>query len=440
MGAKTRVIIIGAGFGGLYAARTLAKRKDIEIILIDRNNFHTFTPLLYQVATCGLDPSSIAYPIRSIFRKDNNVHSMMGEVVSIDYDKQIVDVKTNGNVRHEVYDYLVVATGSVTNFFGNQSLQEHAFELKTLIDSVALRQHILTLFERASWTDDEDYKNALTTLVVVGGGPTGLETSGALYELYNYVLKQEYNDRHDLKARVILVEATNTLLIPYPEKLQQAAKTQLESLGVEVLTEAIVDSIEKNLMRLKDGREIPTYTVVWSAGVKASPLVDMLDVELARAGRVPVKATMEVIGRDNIYAAGDMTYLEDTKGEAYPMLIPVATQQGTLLAQNIINRIDGKAQNSFSYYDRGIMATIGRSRAVAWLFYRVQLTGFLAWVAWLVLHLVMLMGFRNRVTTFMSWVWNYLTYDRSVRIIIRREQFKAPIEEDIKEEMQVPLL
>jgi len=420
----TRVIIIGAGFAGLTAAQALAKHKHIETTLIDRNNYHTFTPLLYQVATCGLDPSSIAYPIRSIFRDSDNVHCLMGEVVSINHDGKVVEVKTNGTVRQEPYDYLLIAAGSVTNFFGIAGLVKHAFEMKSLNDSVRLRQHILRLFERAAWTDDEDYKSALMTMVVVGGGATGIETAGAMYELYNHVLKQEYDDRQELKAKVILLEASDQLLAPYPPTLRESARKQLESVGVDVMTGAQVADAGKDFILLKDGREIKTHTIVWSAGVKASSLAEMLDVDLQRGGRVPVAGTMEVIGRDGIFVAGDMAYLEDEKGNPYPMLIPVANQQGELVAKNIINKLNGNAESNFKYSDRGIMATIGRTRAVAWLFYRVQLTGFLAWVAWLFLHLIMLMGFKNRISAFIHWMWNYFTYDRSVRIIVQADSLE----------------
>lgn len=419
---STKVIIIGAGFAGLNAAKVLAKHKQFEVILVDRNNYHTFTPLLYQVATCGLDPSSIAYPIRSIFRNSDNVHCLMGEVTGINHTDKVVDVKTNGITRNEHYDYLLIAAGSVTNFFGISGLSDYAFEIKSLNHSVKLRQHILRLFERAAWTDDDDYKSALLTMVVVGGGATGIETAGAMYELYNHVLKQEYDDRQELKAKVILLEATGELLAPYPEGLRESAKKQLESVGVEVMTNAQVSDAGKDFIKLKDGRHIQTHTIVWSAGVKSSSLADMLDVELQRGGRVPVKPTMEVIGRDGVFVAGDMAYLEDDKGNPYPMLIPVANQQGKLVAENILHKLNGTAESIFKYNDRGIMATIGRTRAVAWIFYRVQLSGFLAWIAWLFLHLIMLMGFRNRISAFINWMWNYFTYDRSVRIIVQADQ------------------
>ena len=419
MQSRSRVIIIGAGFAGLYAAKTLA-HKDVEVLLIDRNNFHTFTPLLYQVATCALDPSSIAYPVRSIFRNATNVHFMLGEVSGIDTDEQQVQVETQQGQRVETFDALLVATGSVTNFFGNVQLAQHAFELKTLNDAVQIREHILRLFERAAWSQDDAEKQALTTILVIGGGPTGLETAGALYELYTHVLEQEYNDQHQLKTRVILVEGTDHLLHPYPERLQQAAVKQLESLGVEVMLNTRVEEIHPDHVIMADRSIVQTHTVVWSAGVQGAPISQELSVELRANGQLPITPTLEVIGLEGVYAAGDLAYLQDKKGNPYPMLIPVAKQQGILFAKNLLRQLDGKPTQEFRYRDRGIMATIGRRRAVAWLYYRIQLTGFLAWLSWLFLHIVTLLGFRNRIAVFFSWVWNYLTYDRAVRLILGR--------------------
>ena len=256
---------------------------------------------------------------------------------------------------------------------------------------------------------------ALTTLVVVGGGPTGLETAGALYELYKHVLADEYcSPGKDLRGRVILIEMLDHLLDPYPERLQKAAYRQLENLGVEVILGTRVEHVEPDRVVLADGRVIPTYTLIWSAGVKASPLAEMLGVELARGGRVPVRPTMQLLDDDDVYVVGDMAYLEDPDGQPYPMLIPVAKQQGKLAAKNILRQQKGAALETFRYHDRGIMATIGRSRAVAWIYYKIPLTGFIAWLAWLGLHLITLLGFRNRLNVFINWVWNYLTWDRSV--------------------------
>lgn len=415
---RPKIIIIGAGFGGLFAARVLAG-KPVDVLLIDRNNFHTFTPLLYQVATCALDPSEIAYPVRTIFRKERNVRTLLGEVTGIDAANRCLAVEVAGVTREEPYDYLILAGGSAPTYFGNDQFREHALELRTLGDAIDLRNHILSLFEQAAWSDDPLLRRALTTIVVVGGGPTGLETAGAIYELYNHVLNEEYQHA-DLHARVVLVEMLPHLLAPYPPKLRDAALTQLRSLGVEVMLENPVAEVAEDHVTLGDGTVIDTYTLVWAAGVKGSPLAQMLEAPLQRGGRLPVRPTMEVIGHERIYAVGDMTYLEDPQGEPYPMLIPVAQQQGEVAARNILAVLNGRSQQEFRYHDRGIMATIGRRRAVAWIYNKIQLTGYLAWVAWLLLHLVTLLGFRNRLTVFINWVWNYFTYDRSVRLILQQ--------------------
>ncbi len=432
---RPRIVIVGAGFGGLDAARILAKLP-LDVLLIDRHNFHTFTPLLYQVATCALDPSEIAYPVRTIFRGKDNVRFLLGELEAIDYETRQVTINANGQMRQERYDYLIVAAGSITSFFGMDQLEKIAFGLKSLSEAVVLRNHILKLFERAAWTDDPQQRDAMMTLVVVGGGPTGLETAGALYELYNYVLDEEYPRLKNIKARVILVEATDRILTPYPDGLQKAARKQLESLGVEVILGNPVADAASDHVRLKDGRIIPSYTLVWAAGVKASPVAEMLGVALSKGGRIPVKATLEVIGRERIYAVGDIAYLEDKAGQPYPMVIQVAKQQAKLAAKNILRQLRGEVQVPFEYYDLGIMATIGRSRAVAWIFNRVALSGFIAWIAWLGLHLIWLLGFRNRLTVLVNWFWNYLTYDRSVRIILEHRPHEPDLEEALLAESE----
>ncbi len=414
---RAKVIIIGAGFGGLNAAKALAKAS-VDVLLIDRHNYHTFSPLLYQVATCGLEPEEIAYPVRGIFRHQSNLTFLMADVISIDPRTKALRVLFNEQERTEHYDYLLVAAGSTTNFFNTPGLDEYAFELKTLNDAVLIRNHILTLFEYAGWTDDEQRK-ALKTLVVVGGGPTGLETAGALFELYQHVLSKEYPYLRDQQPHVILVEATDRLLAPYPESLQEAALKQLESLGVEVILNNPVQKVTADAVYLKDGQVIPSATLIWSAGVKASPLAQMLGVELQRGGRVPVLPTLQVSGLDDVYVVGDMAYLLDADNQPYPQMIPVAQQQGKLAAKNIIRRLRSEDEAVFKFVDRGIMATIGRSRAVAYIYNRIPLKGYIAWVAWLVLHLISLMGFRNRVNVLVNWIWNYFTYDRSIRVIFK---------------------
>lgn len=416
---KPRVIIVGAGFGGLFAARALTN-KPVDVLLIDRNNFHTFTPLLYQVATCALDPSEIAYPVRTIFRKERNIRTLLGSVTAIDYANKTIHVRVGEQTLQEAYNYLILATGSVPTYFGQDVFRENALELRTLSDAVNLRNHVLSLFEQATWVEDEAVREAMTTIVVVGGGPTGLETAGAIYELYNHVLNREFLHRN-LSTRVILVEMQPFLLAPYPDKLRQAALEQLRSLGVEVQLGSAVQEVAEDHVTLADGRRIETHTLVWAAGVKGSPLAEMLDVPLQRGGRLPILPTTEVAERPGVYAVGDMTYLEDATGQPYPMVIPVAQQQGELAAKNILAEIGGGEKRPFHYHDRGSMATIGRRRAVAWIYNKVQLTGYLAWLAWLALHLVTLLGFRNRLNVFVNWVWNYFTYDRSVRIILEQE-------------------
>lgn len=413
-----KIIIIGAGFGGLFAARTLAN-KPVDVLLVDRQNFHTFTPLLYQVATCALDPSEIAYPVRSIFRGKDNIRFLLGNVTTINTHERVITIATNDQERQEPYDYLILATGSVPTYFGNSSFQAHSLELRTLSDSVKLRNHVLQLFEKAAWTEDVTLRAALTTIVVVGGGPTGLETAGAIYELYNYVLKKEYGRFH-LKTRVILVEMLPHLLASYPDDLRRAALQQLQSLGVEVLLEKRVTEVTADHITLGDGEIIPTHTLIWAAGVKASPVAELLGVPLARGGRLPIEPTTAVKGIDHVFAVGDMTHLEDPNGQPYPMLIPVAQQQAILAAQNILAHLNGQPLKTFTYLDRGIMATIGRSRAVAWLYNRLPLKGFMAWMVWLIFHLLTLLGFRNRLNVLVNWVWNYFTYDRSVRIILEQ--------------------
>ncbi len=425
---RQRVVIIGAGFGGLFAARALTGQP-VDVLLIDRNNYHSFTPLLYQVATSGLEPEQIAFPVRGIFRGRTNIRFLLGEVTGIDTDRQHVLVQTPDGVREEAYDYLIVAGGTVTNFYDDESLEAHALGLKDLSEAIALRHHILKLFEQAAWTDDPATCRALMTFVVVGGGPTGLE-------LYRDVLRHDYGHMEDLQARVVLVEAADRLLLPYPATLQDAALEQLRSLGVEVILGNPVAEAHADHIVLKDGTRIDTHTLIWSAGVKGSPLAQMLGIELAQGGRVPVEPTMTARGLENVYVVGDLAYLLDERGRPYPMLIPFAQQSGTLAARNILRRIEGRPQAAFRYNDRGMMATIGRNRAVAWIYNRIPVSGFLAWLAWLGLHLITLLGFRNRLTVFISWVWNYLTYDRSVRIILQpRRTGQAQVEQESVREL-----
>lgn len=422
MHEKPRVIIIGAGFGGMFAAKALAG-KAVGVLLIDRNNFHTFTPLLYQVATSALDPSEIAYPVRRIFQRAENVRVLLGELTAIDHLGRTITLRNENQEYSEAYDYLILAAGSTPAYFGHERFKQHALDLRTLGDAVELRNHILRAFERAVWETHESRRRQLTTIVVVGGGPTGIETAGAIHELYNHVLDKEFPQRN-LLARVVLVEMAPELLGNFPEKLRKAALEQLQDVGVEVRLGIPVVDVGPELVKLSDGTDIEAGTLVWAAGAQASPVGELLGVELASLGRVPVEGTMQVKGRERIYALGDMVYLEGPDGAPYPMLSPVAIQQGELAVANILADIAGRRQNEFVYNDRGIMATIGRSKAVAWLYNRIPLRGYIAWVVWLVFHLISLIGFRNRLNVIVNWMWNYFTYDRSVRIILEQAQSK----------------
>ncbi|MEO0560805.1 MAG: NAD(P)/FAD-dependent oxidoreductase [Chloroflexota bacterium] len=414
---QSKAVIIGAGFGGLFTARQLAD-KDVEVLLIDRNNYHLFTPLIYQVATCGLDVQDVAYPIRQIFAETDNVDFMLGEVTDIQADQKQIVVHTAGETRTVDYDYLVVAAGAVSNFFGNENVEKNGFALKNIDDAVRLRNHILKQYEAMDWSEGPQNFDALRTMVVVGGGPTGLETAGALHELYTHVLQKEYKPLRNLPARVVLVEAMDHVLAPYPKRLQESARKQLESMGVEVRLGELVKDVHEDRVILNSGEEIQTTMLVWAAGVKASPLARMLDVELARGGRIPVKSSLETVQLEQVYAIGDIAYLEDENGRPYAQQIPVAQQQAKLVAENLIARINGEDEKPFKFVDKGTMATIGRRRAVAWIFNKVQLSGYIAWLGWLGLHLITLLGFRNRLSVFVNWIWNYMTYDRAARVIM----------------------
>lgn len=430
---RMRIAIVGAGFAGLNVAKALRKAA-VDILLVDRNNFHTFTPLLYQVATCGLDPSDIAYPVRGILRGQSNLRFLLGTVTGIDTDAKTLTVSTQDGATVEPYDILVLAAGAVTSYFGDTAIERFSFDIKSLEGSLELRNHVLRQFEAAAWADDPRVRRAMTTMVVVGGGATGIEMAGSLFELYSFVFKHEYPQIADLEPRIILIEASNTLLAPYPERLRAAAVRQLESLGVEVRLGVKVTQAHPGHVILSDGDAIETHTLVWAAGVEGSPLARSLGVPLERGGRVPVNADLTAVGLDGVYVISDLAYLIDpATGRPHPQVIPVAIQQAKTAAANIIARIDGRKPKPFSYFDKGMMATIGRSRAVAWPFNRVQLTGYFAWLTWLTLHLLWLLGFRNRLSVLMNWVWSYFTYDRSVKIIIdpavRRETVEPAAEE-----------
>ncbi|MCU1357437.1 MAG: FAD-dependent oxidoreductase [Acidimicrobiales bacterium] len=418
--ARPQVVIVGAGFGGLAAARELADAP-VDVTLVDRNNFHTFQPLLYQVATSGLTPGDVAYPVRGIFQRQPNLDFRRGVVEGADLAaRRLRVVDGEGGVDELPYDHLVVAAGASTNTFGIPGVHEHGFPLYQLADAVRLRNHVLERFELTD-VDPTLLDRGSLTFVVVGGGPTGVEVAGALVELFHMVLRRDFHHLDVGKARVVLVEMLDDLLAPFSPVSRRHARETLEARGVEVRTGSAVALVEPHRVVLTDGEEIPTHTLVWAAGVQANPLGAALGLRTGRAGRIVVGPDLAVADHPGVWAIGDIAAIAK-RGSAdhlLPQLAPVAIQSGRHVARQIVNTIEGSQTKAFHYRDKGTMATIGRSRAVAELPLGVKLRGFPAWMAWLGLHLVMLVGFRNRISVFANWAWNWLTYDRGPRLILR---------------------
>jgi NADH dehydrogenase len=406
-----RVVILGAGFGGLWAARSLAHAR-AEVTLLDRNNYHTFLPLLYQVAAAELAPEDIAYPVRSILRKLPNVHFFLADVQRIEFSSRTI--ATDGPAIG--YDYLILATGSVTHFFGVPGAAEHAFPLKTLEQGITLRNQILCCFERALHEQDRDRRKRLLTFTIVGGGPTGVEFAGALAELIRGPQVKDYQQLDFHEVRVVLLEAMQTLLSGLPKKLCTYAQDRLHRMGVELHLGAMVSEVTGHYVKLKDGTVISTETIVWTAGVRGDPRALLWELPTSAGGRVHVLPTLQLADHPEVFVVGDLVHVEKL-GRPLPMIAPVAIQQGTSAARNILRHMRGEAPVPFHYRDRGTMATIGRNAAVAH-FAGFAVSGFAAWVVWLSVHLVKLIGFRNRLLVLINWAWDYLFYERAVRLIL----------------------
>jgi len=415
MNIKTppHIVIVGAGFGGIETARRLAKAP-VQITLIDRHNYHLFQPLLYQVAIAGLVPSQIAYPLRTIFRKQKNLIFQMGEVNSIDFDSRYV--KLDGSII--AYDYLILAVGGQTNFFGMSSVEQNGFQLKSIESAIKTRNHLLKMFEQASREVDVDKRNALLTFVVVGGGPTGVETAGALAELITHVMVKDYPQMGMKDARVLLIEATEHLIASYPNELRKATRDLLESKNVEILTNTKLADYNNQQVTLGDGRQIGTHTLIWTAGVKGAEVLNHLGIEQASSGRVRVASTLQLPQRPEVFILGDAAYLENGEGQPLPMLSTVAIQQGKVAARNILRIIKGQSPEPFHYKDPGLLATIGRNAAVARI-WGISFSGFIAWVIWVFLHIFRLIGFRNRILVMVNWAWDYIFYENQVRLITK---------------------
>ncbi len=405
--------MLGAGFGGINATRALLDGP-FEITLIDRDNYHGFWPLLYQVATAGLSPEDIAHPVRAMFGNRSNVHVRLGTVSDIDFDKRAVHVHDQVDLD---YDYLIVAVGSATSDFGIPGVKEHAFPLKTLPDAVRLRNHILRTFELAD-ACPELAEDGLLTFVLAGGGPTGVEMAGSITELIGRNLAEDFPHLDVTMARVVLVEMADHLLTGFSPQSQQQAIATLLAKGVEIRLNATIAGVDAKAVTLTDGAAIPCGTVVWTAGIRANPLADRLGMPQGKGGAVVVNDDLSLPGHPEVFVVGDVAAASDRHGRQWPQLAQVAIQGGRHTARSIRRRMVGKPSKPFHYHDHGIMATIGRRAAVAELPFGIKLKGTTGWVAWLGVHLLFLVGFRNRVVVLFNWAWNYLTWERASRLIL----------------------
>jgi NADH dehydrogenase len=408
--ARPQVVIVGGGFGGLWAAKRLA-RAPVDVLLLDRRNHHVFSPLLYQVATAGLSPGDIAAPIRWVQRRQRNLRVWLAEVVGVEIPRKVVRL-SDGEVP---YDYLIVAAGSQPAYFGHDDWAQHARGLKTMEDAIAMRQQVLVAFERAERERDRAIQRRLLTFVVIGGGATGVELAGALAEVSRHALTHDFRSIHPETARVILIEGGQELLSTYVPELSAFARRSLEQLGVAVWTGTRVTAIEPGLVRM-GSETLEAETILWAAGVQASPIGASLGAPLDRAGRVLVNPDLTVPGCTDVYVVGDMAKLDGADGKPLPGVSQVAMQEARCAADNILRTIQGQPRRPFRYRNLGSMATIGRHRAVGdfgWM----RLKGYLAWWGWLLLHIYWLIGFRNRLSVMTQWAFSYLTYQRSTRLI-----------------------
>ncbi len=410
-----RVIIIGGGFGGIALAKKLAG-KDVQVLLLDKHNYHTFQPLLYQVSTGGLEPDSIAYPIRKVLQGYPNFYFRLAEVTQIDTEKKWLETNIGGID----YDYLVVATGSMTNFFGNKNIEDYGMAMKTVPQSLNLRSLILENFEQALLTDDLHERDALMNFVIVGGGPTGVELAGALAEIKKGILPKDYPDLDTRRAQINLVQGSGRILPAMSEVASAKAERFLERLGVNVWKNVRVSDYDGKHVSTNTDTSFKACTLVWAAGVKAVSIKG-LDAEevLSRGSRLKVNPLHQVQGFEEIFAIGDVAQMESEEfPHGHPMMAQPAIQQGESLGENLARLVEGKPMKPFKYKDKGSMATVGRNKAVVDL-KKFKFQGVFAWYVWMFVHLYFLIGFRNRVVVFINWVYNYIKFDREARLIIR---------------------
>ena len=413
-----KVIIVGGGFGGLKLARKLSNKKGFDVLLIDKFNFHQFQPLFYQVATAGLDASNISFPLRKAFQKSKNIRIRVTTLQQVIPNENKIVTATG----EETYDVLVLATGADTNFFGNKQLEANAFPMKSTVEALQLRYKLIQNFEDALATKDPQQLQRLMNVVVVGGGPTGVELSGALAEMKRYVLPKDYPELDFSKMNIFLLEGTQKTLAHMSEFSSGRSKKYLEKLGVKVMTGAQVKDYDGKNVLLGDGQTLPSATVLWAAGIKGN-IPDGVDKDLiARGNRIRVDRLNRVLGHQNIYAVGDLAYMETPKyPNAHPQVATVAIQQAKLLANNLVKMNRGEAAlEEYEYKDKGTMATVGRNLAVVDIPKpKLHLGGWLAWLIWMSLHLMLILGVKNKFFVFINWLYNYVTYDQSLRLIFK---------------------
>jgi len=421
-----RIVIIGGGFAGLNAARIFRGRR-VEVTVVDRKNHHLFQPLLYQVATASLNPSDIAVPIRSIFRAQENVTVRLDRIDSVDATSKRL-ITSGGSIE---YDYLIIATGATHSYFGNEAWELHAPGLKTIEDALEIRKRVLLAYEMAEKASSHEEQREWMTFVVIGAGPTGVEMAGALSEIAMHSMSKDFRRIDPKSARIVLLEGADRVLQAYPAELSAKAQRQLEELGVEVKSGKRVTGVSDREVTFEN-EKIGTRTVIWAAGVQASPLAASLGVPLDRAGRVMVEKDLSVPGHPEIFVAGDLA-LVMSHGKAVPGVAPAAMQEGKHAAKNIVRLIEGQPTARFVYVDKGSLATIGRAAAVA-DFGKLRFSGFFAWFLWLGIHIFFLIGFRNRLFVLLQWAWAYLTYRRGARLITGAESQRRATEN--QEEVQ----
>ena len=418
---QKRVIIIGAGFGGLQLAQSLADKDDFQVVLIDKNNYHQFQPLFYQVATAGIEPSAISFPLRLAFHNHPNIHVRVASVTKIISESNTIET----NLGDISYDFLVMAIGADTNFFGNQNIAEKALPMKSVGEALGLRNRLLESFEKALVSDNQEDRVGLLNIVVVGGGPTGVELSGTLAEMKKHVLPKDYPELDFELMQIYIVESGAELLGPMSKNAQTKSKEYLEQLGVNVMLNSRVSDFDGLYVHFADGSKIRTNNLVWAAGVKANAIEGINPSIIMRGGRMKVNNYSQVDGYQNIFALGDVALMTEEKfPNGHPQVAQPAIQQGKLLAKNLVSLIRGNQPKPFKYKDLGSMATVGRNLAVVDLPF-LKFQGFLAWLTWMFVHLMAIVGVKNKVLIFINWLWNYVTYDQSLRLIIRAKSPKS---------------